>query len=57
MPEESADQPTKIFVSRSGDLKRKATLPMVMPPLEGVVDRWNFYEAKATGNPKKGEPE
>ena len=26
---------------------------MVMPPLECVVERWNFYEAKATGNPKK----
>ena len=48
VPEESADQSTKIFGSHSGDLNRKATLLMVMPLLEGVVDRWNFYVAKAT---------
>ena len=30
---------------------------MVMPPLDGIVQRWDFYEAKASGNPKKGEPE
>ena len=30
---------------------------MVMPPLDGIVQRWDCYEAKASGNPKKGEPE
>ena len=33
------------FGSRSGDLKRKSTLPMVMPPPEDIVERWHFYEA------------
>ena len=57
VPEESSDQPTKIFGSKNKDSKKKQILPMVMPPLEGIVQRWDFYEAKASGNPKKGEPE
>ena len=57
VPEESSDQPTKIFGSKNKDSKKKQILPMVMPPLDGIVQRWDFYEAKASGNPKKGEPE
>ena len=30
---------------------------MAMPPLDGTVQRWDFYEAKASRNPKKGEPQ
>ena len=57
VPEESSDQPTKIFGSKNKDSKKKQVLPMVMPLLDGIVQRWDFYEAKASGNPKKGEPE
>ena len=57
VPEEPSDQPTKIFGSKSKESKKKQVLPMVMPPLEAIVQRWDFYEAKASGNPKKGEPE
>ena len=57
VPEESSDLPSKIFGSKNKDSRKKQVLPMVMPPLEGIVQRWDFYEAKASGNPKKGEPE
>ena len=57
VPEESSDLPSKIFGSKNKDSRKKQVLPMVMPPLEGIVQRWDFYEAKASGNPKTGEPE
>ena len=57
VPDKSSDQPTKIFGSKNKGFKKKQTLPMVIPPLDGIVLRWDFYEAKASGNPKKGETE
>ena len=57
VPEESSNLPSKIFGSKNKEFRKKQVLPMVMPPLEGIVQRWDFYEAKASGNPKKGEPE
>ena len=57
VPDEFSDQPTKIFVSKNKDLKKKPTLPLVMPPSDGIVQRWDFHEAKAAGNPQKGGPE
>ena len=29
---------------------------MAMPPVEGVLDRWDFYEKKVTGNPQQDQP-
>ena len=57
VPEEFSDQPTKIVGSKNKNSKKKQILPMVMSHLDGTVQRWDFYEAKASGNPKKGEPE
>ena len=28
---------------------------MAMPPVEGVLDRWDFYEKKGTGNPQQDQ--
>ena len=36
VPEESSDQPSKIFGSKNKDSRKKQVLPMVMPPLEGM---------------------
>ena len=55
---ESSDQPTKLFGSKNKDSKKKQILPMVMAPLDGIVQRWHFYKAEASGNSKiLGEPE
>ena len=54
---QESDLPSKIFGSKNKDSRKKQVLPMAMPPLEGIVQRWDFYEAKVSGNPKKGEPE
>ena len=51
IPEEFSEQPSTIFGSKFIDNKRKLTLiPMAMPPVEGVLDRWDFCEEKATCN-------
>ena len=54
VPEESSDQPTKIFGSKNKDSKKKQILPMVMPPLDGIVQRWDFMRPKHLEIPRKG---
>ena len=29
---------------------------MVMPPVDGVLERWDFYEKKSAGNPQQDQP-
>ena len=29
---------------------------MVMPPVDGVLERWDFYEKKSVGNPQQDQP-
>ena len=57
IPDKFSGQPSRIFESKLKENKRKSTLlPMVIPPLEGLLDRWDFYEKKATGNPQQDQP-
>ena len=57
VPDESSDQPTKIFGSKNKDFKKKPTLPMVMPPLDVLSRDGTSMRRRHLGNPQKGEPE
>ena len=44
------------FGSKLKDKRRSSLLPMVMPPVDGVLERWDFYEKKSAGNPQQDQP-
>ena len=56
IPEEFSEQPSRIFGGRSKDKRKSSLLPMVMPPVDGVLERWDFYEKKSSGNPQQDQP-
>ena len=56
IPDEFSEQPSQIFGSKLKDKRRSSLLPMVMPPVDGVLERWDFYEKKSAGNPQQDQP-
>ena len=56
IPEQFSEQPSRIFGSRQKDKRKSSLLPMVMPPVDGVLERWDFYEKKSSGNPQQDQP-
>ena len=50
--EDTVEAPSKIFSSRDRGKKRPSPLPMSLPPLEELNDRWKALEKKAAGNPQ-----
>ena len=51
-----SEQASRIIRSKLKENKRKSSLrPMAMPPVQGVLDRWDFYEKKASGNPQQDQ--
>ena len=54
--EEFSEEPSRIFGSKLKDKWRSSLLPMVMPPVDGVLERWDFYEMKSSGNPQQHQP-
>ena len=56
IPEEFSEQPSRIFGGRSKDKRKSSLLPMVVPPVDGVLERWDFYEKKSSGNPQQDQP-
>ena len=51
--EDTVEAPSKIFSSRDRGKKRPSPLPMSLPPLEELNDRWKALEKKASGNPQR----
>ena len=49
-PEEFAEAPSKIFGSKDRK-KKNSVLPMVLPPVEEINNRWSELENKLAGNP------
>ena len=49
-PEEFAEAPSKIFGFKDRK-KKNAVLPMVLPPVEEINNRWSELEKKVAGNP------
>ena len=56
IPDEFSEQPSRIFGSKLKDKRRSSLIPMVMPPVDGVLERWDFYEKKSAGNPQQDQP-
>ena len=56
IPDEFSEQPSQIFGSKLKDKRRLSLLPMVTPPVDGVLERWDFYEKKSAGNPQQDQP-
>ena len=54
--DEFSEQPSQIFGSKLKDKCRSSLLPMVMPPVDGVLERWDFYEKKSAGNTQQDQP-
>ena len=50
--EDTMEVPSKIFSSRVRGKKRPSLLPMSLPPMEELNDRWKALENKAAGNPQ-----
>ena len=50
--EDTVEAPSKIFSSRDRGKKRPLPLPMSLPPMEELNDRWKALEKKAAGNPQ-----
>ena len=48
-PEEFAEAPSKIFGSKDRK-KKNPVLPMVLPPVEEINNRWSEFEKKVVGN-------
>ena len=50
--EENVEAPSKIFSARDRGKKRPSPLPMSLPPMDELNDRWKALENKAAGNPQ-----
>ena len=50
--EDTVEAPSKIFSSRDRGKKCPSPLPMSLPPMEELYDRWKTLEKKAAGNPQ-----
>ena len=57
IPDEFSEQPSRIFGSKLKDKRRSSLLPMVMPPVDGVLERWDFYEKKSAGPTSSSQDE
>ena len=44
IPDEFSEQPSHIFGSKLKEKRRSSLLPMVMPLVDGVLERCDFYE-------------
>ena len=55
LPEDTHETPSRMFGTR--DQRRKPPLPMALPSVDGITQRWVYYEKKTSGNPKKDQPD
>ena len=50
--EEAIEVPSKIFSSRDRGKKQPSPLPMPLPPMDELNDRWKALKNKAAGDPQ-----
>ena len=55
--DEVAEAPSKIFASRDRSKRKLAILPMSLPPVDEITERWRALENKAEGNPRSEDAE
>ena len=48
--DEAAEAPSKIFASRDRNKRKLSVLPVSLPPVDEITERWKALENKAEGN-------